>query len=562
VVGDNRFTLSILSSPKGRILDCGSGWGGLAFWLAKEFNEVHAFDCALDGLQFIEIRAEQEGVSNLKTAQGSILSLPYPNDFFDVVVLNGVLEWVGTFWDDHPPEKLQEIALKETLRVLRPQGTLFLAIENRYGLQYFLGYKEEHTGLRFISLLPRRLDNLYHRIRRGKDFRALTHSRTALEGMLRNSGFTEMTWLFVHPSYRNCRLAATLDGLGGLRFLVGDYLSDEPLLQRWMPKFLLKGLLKIDAFLRLGIFFSPSWMVFACPTSPPRLALRTMNGLVDLRAPGTEIAVAINDRRANFFSVEESDGRLTAKYSLPVNEKASRKTQMSFAFWEAITELQPALGRSFPRTSLWKGRSGYFDHTSAVSGSPIDPNDPDQLKCFLALALELGRLSVSQARMEGVFADFDIRKTLMERANELGFDRVFRESLNKPQFIHGDLNAGNILMHLNESLHATLIDFEHAKIGPAVLNWYDFLLRNFVIAGDELPLNSETVIGRFKRLPGSVEAHTLLSDLTVQFLRECDVPLARHRQYVALYMHHLCQDPIVDRPEKALGALSGMELSL
>ena len=562
VAGENRFTLSILSTPKGRVLDCGSGWGGLTFWLAEEFDEVHAFDCSLDGLQFIQIRSEQEGISNMNLAQGNVLSLPYPDDFFDVVVLNGVLEWVGTFSDEHPPEHLQETALRQIMRVLRPEGTLFLAIENRYGLQYFLGYKEEHTALRFISLLPRWLAKLYHRIRRGKDFRALTHSRSALERMLRRCGFAEMTWLFVHPSYRNTRLAATLDGPSGLRFLIGHFLSNEPLLRRWVPRFLLDGLLRVDELLELSVFFSPSWTVFACPTSPPRLALRTGNKLIELSAPGNNLAVVINDRRANFFSIEGPGARLTGKYSLPVTRNASRKTQISFAFWETITQQRPELKENFPQTSLWKGRRGYFDHTVAVTGSAMNLNDPEHLKCFHTLVLELSRLSIPQPRVEAVFADFDIRKDLMERANELGFDRAFRESLNRSQFIHGDLNAGNILMCLNGSLHATLIDLEHAKIGPAVLNWYDFLLRNFVIVGDTFPLNSQTVIDRFRRLPGSTETQPLLSRLTAQFLNECEVPLARHHQYVTLYMHYLCQDPVVDNAEKALDALSDMEFSL
>ena len=418
----------------------------------------------------------------MNLAQGNVLSLPYPDNFFDVVVLNGVLEWVGTFSNEHPPEHLQETALREIMRVLRPEGTLFLAIENRYGLQYFLGYKEEHTALRFISLLPRRLARLYHRIRRGKDFRALTHSRSALERMLRRCGFAEMTWLFVHPSYRNTRLAATLDGPSGLRFLIGHFLSNEPfgswcfhvgqyrLLRRWVPRFLLDSLLRIDKFLKLSVFFSPSWTVFACPTSPPRLALRTGNDLIELSAPGINLAVVINDRRANFFSVEGTSARLTGKYALPVTRNASRKTQISFAFWESITQQRPELKENFPRTSLWKGRRGYFDHTVAVNGSAMNLNDPDQLKCFHTLVLELSRLSFPQPRVEGFFADFDIRKDLMERATELGFDLTFRESLNRSQFIHGDLNAGNILMCLNGSLHATLIDLEHAKIGPAVLN--------------------------------------------------------------------------------------------
>ena len=152
--------------------------------------------------------------------------------------------------------------------------------------------------------------------------------------MLRKCGFAEMTWLFVHPSYRRTRLAATLNSPSGLKFLIGHFLFEEPLLRRWVPRFLMDGFLKLETVLKLSVFFSPSWTVFACPTSPLRLALRTGNDLIELNTPATDLAVVINERRANFFSVEGTGDRLTGKYSLPVTRSASQKTQISFAFWE------------------------------------------------------------------------------------------------------------------------------------------------------------------------------------------------------------------------------------
>jgi ubiquinone/menaquinone biosynthesis C-methylase UbiE len=242
--GAGRFTISVLAGPKRRVLDLGCGWGGLSFWLAKEFRHVFALDVKLDGLQFIDVRATQEGFHNIQTVLGSVFSLPFSDDFFDVVVLNGVLEWVGTFSEDEPPLRMQELALHEIARVIQPNGTLFLAIENRFGIQYFLGYKEEHTGLRYISILPRGLAQIYHRCRKGKDFRALTHSRQGLMGLLQNSRFYCTEWFSVYPSYRNCRYAGSLESTSALKFILRNFGAQTAFLPDILRKLLVGTLTK------------------------------------------------------------------------------------------------------------------------------------------------------------------------------------------------------------------------------------------------------------------------------------------------------------------------------
>ena len=57
-----------------------------------------------------------------------------------------------------PPREAQLIFLREVKRVLANNGCLYVGIENRFGLPFFLGEKD-HSGLPYTSILPRKLAN-------------------------------------------------------------------------------------------------------------------------------------------------------------------------------------------------------------------------------------------------------------------------------------------------------------------------------------------------------------------------------------------------------------------
>jgi len=558
--GTGRFTISVLASPKERVLDAGCGWGGLSFWMAKEFGHVYALDSQLNGLQFINVRASQERFNNITTVQGSVFSLPFPDGFFDVVVVNGVLEWVGTFSEDHAPAVMQQMALNEIARVIQPNGTMFLAIENRFGIQYFLGHKEEHTGLRYISLLPRRLAQIYHRHLKDKDFRALTHSRPGLMKILERSGFQHSVWFSVFPSYRNCRYAASLEGTGAMKFILRNFGTDKIPLPHVLSKIVVMTLYKSSFLLKIASFFSPSWLVFASFKKTPQLGLHSTNDVILIRdSENVALAVVINNRRANILRTDSSSGRLLDKYSLPINEGAKKKIRMSTSCVKLIRRWRPSLNDNLPKISIYLTRYGLFEYTEAISGVPLNLSDHKGLSLFFDSVVSLSRLSVPENQMQGIPHEFDIRDRLSALATKQGLTGRIQDELKNAQIIHGDLNKGNILLSTKAPRRAIFIDFEHAKIGPAVLNWYDFLLRNLVIYGGRYPIKTDVVLQRCQKLPGNEEADPFLSKLTAKFLNCCRVPLDLHGHLTILYMSYLCQDPLVANQNAIFRTLASMD---
>lgn len=559
ISGRKRFPLSILCSPKGRALDCGCGWGGLTFWLSREFDDTYALDTQIDGLHFINIRAAQNKNKNVHAVQGSILSMPFEDKFFDVVVLNGVLEWIGTITDNEPPETLQKKALLEIKRVLKPDGTLCLAIENRFGLQYFLGYNEEHTGLRFVSILPRHVARIYHRIIKKNEFRAITHSRHALLKLLDECGLKQTLCFGVHPSYRNARYLISLHGPGAIHFLFASILSSSFNTASWFSNLPDKiRTISVTLMNLAASFFSPSWIIMASESNPPLIGIRKAGSLIKLGdARETGMAVVVTVRNAGIFIVDRHSGKIRRKCSIPISDRARTKAGISQICVEYIRKNSPSLAGHCLYSNVYETGHGPITLTDAVPGRQLNIKKRHCVRSLVHIMGMFGELNVKSEDMPSIFEKIDIRENLADIVRENGLSPELHSFLQKSQIIHGDLNSGNIIVYKEED-KIILLDFEHARIGPAVLNWYDFLLRNLVINARRHPMQGAVVIKRLEKL----SRNAAYIDCTKAILEKFGVPHDLHGQFIALYIGWLFRDKITNDPDKVMDDVKGMKFRL
>jgi ubiquinone/menaquinone biosynthesis C-methylase UbiE len=198
--------------PDGVVLDIGCGWGATSLALARTFKTVVAMDMTLERLQFLQMRSLSEGFDNLAFYRGGDGQfLPFAGGTFDAVVVNGVLEWIpiGKSGD---PRQVQIQFLREVGRILKPNGQLYLGIENRLGFKYFLGQVEDHTGVRFISLLPRKLADIYSRLVRREPFRNYTYTKGGLQCVLKEAGYKGTEFYIPTKDYREFGQISKADG--------------------------------------------------------------------------------------------------------------------------------------------------------------------------------------------------------------------------------------------------------------------------------------------------------------------------------------------------------------
>lgn len=205
-VGDERradWKYLLPLSRESRALDLGCGWGAAALALAEVCGQVVAMDATWERIHFLDIRRRQMGVDNLLPIHGGdTLTFPFPDGAFDVVVLVGVLEWLGESYPELPPRGAQLKALRNLRALLRPDGFLYLAIENRLGYDYLMG-RPDHNGLPFVGLLPRRLADWVSRRRVGRPFRTYQYSMWGYRHLLRAAGFDRIQFYGDLPQYRH-----------------------------------------------------------------------------------------------------------------------------------------------------------------------------------------------------------------------------------------------------------------------------------------------------------------------------------------------------------------------
>jgi SAM-dependent methyltransferase len=117
-----------------RCLDIGSGLGNLSEMLSHYYDEVYSLEAVRERIEFQKRRFKNSNVNNVTIVRGNALELPFPNDYFDLVVCNGVLEWVGIMNNTtRSPREVQLSFLREVKRVLSDKGCLYIGAENRLG---------------------------------------------------------------------------------------------------------------------------------------------------------------------------------------------------------------------------------------------------------------------------------------------------------------------------------------------------------------------------------------------------------------------------------------------
>ena len=131
----------------------------MAFPLSQDCHLVYALDAVPDRLQFIRLRSRQDGIHNIIPLRTLLPQLPLATHCCDVVILNGVLEWLEFPDFARRPIGIQQATLREAYRILRRRGYLYIGKENRFGAKYLLGSPEDHTRMRFVGVVPRAVGN-------------------------------------------------------------------------------------------------------------------------------------------------------------------------------------------------------------------------------------------------------------------------------------------------------------------------------------------------------------------------------------------------------------------
>ena len=169
------------------VLEIGAGCGAITGVLARMAKNVDAVELSMKR-SLINAYRHQEA-DNITIKVGNFQEVEqHLEQKYDVITLIGVFEYACSYIDSEQPyAEFLEIIKKH----LTKDGRLILAIENKFGLKYWAGCREDHIATFFGGIEGY-----------AKDSYVRTFSKNELAHMLEQAGFSEHTFYYPYPDYK------------------------------------------------------------------------------------------------------------------------------------------------------------------------------------------------------------------------------------------------------------------------------------------------------------------------------------------------------------------------
>ena len=183
------------------MLEIGAGCGAISGVLAKKAGRVVANDLSkmrssINAWKNKEAENLEIVVGNFNTVSDNL------TETFDYVTLIGVFEYAKTYIQEEKPYR---VFLDKINRHLKPNGKILMAIENKLGLKYFAGCKEDHVGRMFEGIEGYKNTSgveTFSKRELEKLLDANGVDKDQILQQLRDTGFTDITLYYPYPDYK------------------------------------------------------------------------------------------------------------------------------------------------------------------------------------------------------------------------------------------------------------------------------------------------------------------------------------------------------------------------
>lgn len=186
LAGEREFITEVMDiSKQDEVLEIGAGCGAVTGALADRASHVHCIDLSKRRSLINAYRHKRYDNISIQVCnyEDSVHTKKY-----DVITLIGVLEYAGYYIHAQDP---YAAFLTDVREKLKEGGRIYIAIENRLGLKYFSGCKEDHSGVEFDGIEGY-----------GSQNKARTFSYSELKNLFKRCGFKQVEFFYPYPDYK------------------------------------------------------------------------------------------------------------------------------------------------------------------------------------------------------------------------------------------------------------------------------------------------------------------------------------------------------------------------
>ncbi|MGN0289575.1 MAG: SAM-dependent methyltransferase [Lachnospiraceae bacterium] len=173
--------------PGDKVLEIGSGCGAITEKLAQKAGKVTCVDLSARRSHINAWRNQER--DNIEIYVGNFNEIePVLAEDYDFACMIGVFEYGQSYIPSSTP---YEDFLRIMQKHVKKEGSLVIAIENKLGLKYWAGCKEDHVGTYFSGLegYP-------------EGGSARTFTRKGLEKIFESCGIKEYSFYYPYPDYK------------------------------------------------------------------------------------------------------------------------------------------------------------------------------------------------------------------------------------------------------------------------------------------------------------------------------------------------------------------------
>lgn len=170
-----------------KVLEIGSGCGAITGALAKKAGSVTCVDLSRKRSLINAYRHEECDNVTIKVGNFKDVEPTLEKDY-DCALLIGVLEYGESYIGG---EKPFETFIRTIRKHVKKSGNIIIAIENRFGLKYWAGCREDHNGEFFSGIEGYPGGSC-----------AKTFSRKELEKICKSAGERKVSFYYPYPDYK------------------------------------------------------------------------------------------------------------------------------------------------------------------------------------------------------------------------------------------------------------------------------------------------------------------------------------------------------------------------
>ena len=174
-------------SPAMKVLEVGSGCGAITGALSRRAGEVTCVELSKKRSMINAYRHMDADNVTIHVGNFQDVEPDLPDDY-DYICLIGVFEYAQAYIGSETPF---DDFLRIIKKHLKPGGHIAIAIENKFGLKYWAGCREDHLGTYFGGIEDYPEGGVVR-----------TFTRDGLLAIARRCGFSEMQMYYPYPDYK------------------------------------------------------------------------------------------------------------------------------------------------------------------------------------------------------------------------------------------------------------------------------------------------------------------------------------------------------------------------